>query len=64
MTIKDTALRLAQGFVILTVGPVVFAYTLVATLFTICFWKEDDVGCPVAPPFISGPLICIFGSWN
>ena len=63
-TCKMNALKtIAQGFVILTLGPVLLVWTAVITMFTVCCWGQDDVGCPIAPPVITGPIHCLFGQW-
>jgi len=54
---------IAQGFVILTLGPVLLVWTAVITMFTVCCWGQDDVGCPIAPPVITVPIHCLFGQW-
>jgi hypothetical protein len=35
----------------------------VITMFTVCCWGQDDVGCPIAPPVITVPIHCLFGQW-
>jgi hypothetical protein len=63
MSIRNAAKTFAQGFVILTIGPVMLAVIIPVSLLTIGCWREDNQGYPVPPAIISAPLACLFGTW-
>jgi hypothetical protein len=55
---------IAQGVVIFALAPLVIPYLAITVGFTVCFWREDDLGCPIPPPFVSVPINLLFKPWN